>query len=65
MIKLWVVMLVLAAIEVPMLVDRQMWGELAAFLGLWLAATIYASLVAARTVIPSLANILMRVLGVL
>jgi multidrug efflux pump subunit AcrB len=62
--KLWVVMLALAAIEVPILINRQMWGELAAFLSLWLVATIYASLVAARTVIPSLVTILLRVLGV-
>ncbi|NLJ25162.1 MAG: hypothetical protein GX354_07025 [Firmicutes bacterium] len=64
MFKLWVVMLALAAIEVPILINRQMWGELAAFLSLWLVATIYASLVAARTVIPSLVTILLRVLGV-
>lgn len=57
-------MLALAAIEVPILINRQMWGELAAFLSLWLVATIYASLVAARTVIPSLVTILLRVLGV-
>jgi multidrug efflux pump subunit AcrB len=62
--KLWVVMLALAAIEVPILINRQMWGELAVFLSLWLVATIYASLVAARTVIPSLVTILLRVLGV-
>lgn len=64
MFKLWVVMLALAAIEVPILINRQMWGELAVFLSLWLVATIYASLVAARTVIPSLVTILLRVLGV-
>jgi multidrug efflux pump subunit AcrB len=57
-------MLALAAIEVPILINRQMWGELAVFLSLWLVATIYASLVAARTVIPSLVTILLRVLGV-
>lgn len=62
MLRLWIAMLLLAAIEIPILVKHRLWGEMAVFLGLWIVATVYASVVAARTIIPSIVHLLMRVL---
>ncbi len=61
MVGVWLVMLLLAAVEVPILFRGKLWGELLVFLGLWIIAVVYASLVAVRTAIPSLVHILMQV----
>ncbi len=63
MLQLWAAMLLLAAVEIPMLFTSKLWRELAVLVGLWFVATIYASLVAARTAIPSLVHMLTKVLG--
>ncbi|MEW6229671.1 MAG: hypothetical protein AB1700_16530 [Bacillota bacterium] len=61
MLGVWSAMALLALIQVPVLVRRKMWGELAAFAVLWLFATIYASLVAAAVSIPSPTKIIISI----
>jgi hypothetical protein len=55
---LWFVMALMAAIEVPILKRQGLWGELWAFLGMWLLAGVFASLVVTRTMIPSIVMVI-------
>ena len=57
-------MLLLAAVEIPILVKAKLWGELWAFLGLWLMASVFASLVAARTVLPSIVLVIYNIFAI-
>ncbi|NMB24836.1 MAG: hypothetical protein GX986_04815 [Firmicutes bacterium] len=59
--KLWVAMLLMAAVEIPILVRAKLWGELWVFLGLWTTAGVFASLVAARTVLPSIVLVIYKI----
>lgn len=50
----WValIMILLALLQVPSLVNRKQWGELAGYSLVWLMAATYALLVAARVPLP-------------
>ncbi|NLG86083.1 MAG: hypothetical protein GX489_02505 [Firmicutes bacterium] len=61
MLKVLAIMAVILAIQLPLLIKEKQWRELAAFLTLWLVATVYASLVALN-VIPNSIEILISVL---
>lgn len=61
MLGVWVVMALMAIVEVPILMRKKMWGELAAFSVLWVSATLYASLIAADIPIPSVAQIIISI----
>lgn len=61
MLKVLAIMAVILAIQLPLLIQEKQWRELAAFLTLWLVATVYASLVALN-VIPNSIEILISVL---
>ena len=64
MAKVWIAMLLMAVVEIPILIRAKLWGELVAFLGLWVMATVFASLVAARTVLPSIVYVIYRIFSV-
>lgn len=57
------IMAVILTTQLPLLLKEKQWGELAAFLTLWLVATVYASLVALDVPIPNPTEILISVLG--
>ena len=57
------IMALILAIQLPLLLKEKQWGELAAFLTLWLVATVYASLVALNIPILNPTEILISVLG--
>lgn len=56
------IMIVMLAIQLPLLLKEKQWGELAAFLTLWLVAVVYASLVVLDVPIPNPTEILISVL---
>ncbi len=45
-------MILLALLQVPSLINRKQWGELAGYSLVWLMAATYAMLVAARVPLP-------------
>lgn len=51
-------MVIIAVIQVPPLLHRKQYRELAAFGLVWLVAAVYASLVAAEVPLPSVLEIL-------
>lgn len=55
-------MLIIAALQVPALISRRQWGELAAFIALWLGASLYAVLVTLDVQIPNLTRIIADVI---
>ena len=57
------IMALILAIQLPLLLKEKQWGELAAFLTLWLVATVYASLVALNIPILNPTEILISMLG--
>ena len=57
------IMALILAIQLPLLLKEKQWGELAAFLPLWLVATVYASLVALNIPILNPTEILISMLG--
>jgi hypothetical protein len=58
-----VVMVLMLAFQLPLLIKERQWGELAAFLTLWLVASVYASLLALDVELPRQAQILIKLLG--
>ncbi len=46
-------MILIALIQVPALVNRKRWPELAGFAAVWIAATVYALLITAGVPIPN------------
>ncbi|NLJ34131.1 MAG: hypothetical protein GX349_06015 [Firmicutes bacterium] len=54
---------IIALLEVPKMLKKKQWGELIAFAGLWLFATLYAFLVAAEAPLPSPTNLVFFLFG--
>lgn len=68
MVAVLMVMMALAFLQVPPLVNRKQWGELAAFAGLWVVAGVYAFLVfgfhiRGAPIIPTLVDVLTPLLS--
>ena len=57
------IMMLMLALQLPLLVKERQWGELAAFLALWILASVYASLVALDFSFPSPTEILIGILN--
>jgi hypothetical protein len=57
------ILVVMLAIQLPLLIKEKQWGELAAFLTLWVVASVYASLVALDVSIPNPTDILILLTG--
>ncbi|NLK08168.1 MAG: hypothetical protein GX316_05650 [Firmicutes bacterium] len=64
MVAIWILMLAIAIIEVPILIKKGLWGELWAFTGLWIVAGVFASLVSARTVLPSIVLVINKIFNI-
>jgi hypothetical protein len=64
MIGVWTGMLIMALVQVPVLINRKQWKELAAFTVFWVVAGIYASLIlgtfAGDLAIPNHTELLIR-----
>ncbi len=44
-VGIWVVMIFIALIQLPPVIQEKQWGELIVFIGLWIIAGAYASIV--------------------
>jgi len=59
MLIFWMFMLILAAVEVPRILENQYYRTLVVYIGLWFTAGFYASMVILRIPIPNPVEILM------
>ena len=57
------IMSAMLVMQLPPLIKEKQWGELAAFLILWIIASAYASLVALDVLLPSPTEILIGLLN--
>ncbi len=64
MILVWTGMVIIALLQVPILIHKKQWKELAAFSIFWLAAGVYASLILGTFIgdlaIPNVTEYLIR-----
>ncbi len=60
-----IIMLIIAAVQVPVVVKRKQWGELAVFSLLWIFSTTYALVFAAGVTLPNPATIISQLVNFL
>ncbi|NLP18202.1 MAG: hypothetical protein GX376_03800 [Firmicutes bacterium] len=56
-------MIIIALLEIPKMLQKKQWGELMAFTGLWFFATLYAFLVAAEAPLPNPTELIFFLFG--
>lgn len=63
MFAVMLVMILIALFEIPKMLRKNQWGELIAFGGLWLFATLYTFLVAAEAPLPNPTELIFFLFG--
>lgn len=56
------VMILMAMIQIPSLVKRREWKELAVFCSIWLFATVYALLISGRAPLPTTTEVIVSII---
>jgi hypothetical protein len=60
MVGTWLILLLILAWQLPFLIARRQWPELWAFVFLWAIGALYASLVVADAGIPTVTQLIIR-----